>query len=527
MKTCIYARKSTNKLGQKETIDNQISICKYKAKEYKLDIVDIKTDQGTGTDDISRPEVKRLIADAIEQKYQCVIMKGISRFYRDTEKGLALIKLLDRHKIRVITIEENFDSLDQRTGTGKIDLSRITMYLMFAEMESKKTADRVKFQQMEKARKGLWNNAANPPFGYNYNSETKKLEINLANAEVIKLIYNSYEDGMGVRRIAQFLNGVNDGEIIYPSSNGKWSIDTIAYVLNNRSYVGDVVYNMRSKTENIYKKNQKIKPTNRDSWVGNSTNKVDDWIIVEDAHEPIINRDQFIRVQKLLEIKSNNKGIRRDFALFAGLLKCDYCGKGMTLKKRKWNKETPQKEFYYCVQYAKYGKQFCRNHRIAADELEDIILTDLLSFHKNKEALEKLIRSNIINNSKNNANQKKERTKIEQAIRLVSEKMDKLLVKNIDGDISDQQFKTMNTKYSDELDMLTNSLEKYDIDETEEKTQEDYIHEWAKELEELTDYLNMDKEKKRSKLIKFIDKITIKETDNGKAGLEVQYRFNI
>jgi site-specific DNA recombinase len=90
MKTAIYARKSTKKLGQKETIENQIKICKRYAQDNGLEIVDIKTDQGTATDDLHRPEVKELITDAVNGKYECVIMKGISRLYRDTEKGLRI-----------------------------------------------------------------------------------------------------------------------------------------------------------------------------------------------------------------------------------------------------------------------------------------------------------------------------------------------------------------------------------------------------------------------------------------------------
>lgn len=175
MKTAIYCRKSTSKLGQKETIENQIKICKRYANEHGLEIVEIKKDTGTGTDSLNRPEVHELINDAVNGKFECVIMKGISRLYRDTEKGLALIKKLDRSGVRVITVEEMFDSEEQRTSTGKLDLSRITMYLMFSEMESKKLADRVKYTQLEKAHAGEWNQASSIPFGYVYNHITKKI----------------------------------------------------------------------------------------------------------------------------------------------------------------------------------------------------------------------------------------------------------------------------------------------------------------------------------------------------------------
>ena len=128
MKTVIYARKSTFKSGQADTINNQIKICKRRAKELGLTIVDVKTDTGTGTNDKNRDEIKELISEALEGKYECVIMKGISRFYRDVEHGIGLIKKLDRSKIRVITLEESFDSLINRTGSGQLDTSMIAMY---------------------------------------------------------------------------------------------------------------------------------------------------------------------------------------------------------------------------------------------------------------------------------------------------------------------------------------------------------------------------------------------------------------
>lgn len=98
-------------------------------------------------------------------------MKGISRLYRNTLKGLELIEKLDMYGIRVITIEEMFDSNKSRYSHGALDVSKITMYLMFSEMESNKIGERVKLSHIEKAKMGMWNNQTSVPFGYRY---TKK-----------------------------------------------------------------------------------------------------------------------------------------------------------------------------------------------------------------------------------------------------------------------------------------------------------------------------------------------------------------
>ncbi|MBT2760011.1 recombinase family protein [Paenibacillus sp. ISL-20] len=527
MKACIYARKSTNKLGQNETIDNQIGICKFKAKEYGLDVVDIKTDTGTGTDDINRPEVKSLIQLAIEGKFQCVIMKGISRFYRDTEKGLGLIKTLDRNGIRVITIEEGFDSKEQRTGTGKLDLSRITMYLMFAEMESKKTADRVKFQQMEKARKGQWNNASKPPFGYRYNSETKKLEVDLVESEIVRLIFNLYEEGYGIRSLTNYLEGENNQHKKYKSPNDRWTIDLVAYILKNRSYVGDVVYNQRSRTENVYKRNHKLKGVDRDVWVGNTKNNKEEWVVSKNAHEAIITREQFKRVETIQKIKSKNKGIRREFSLFAGIAKCGICKSGLSLKKNKINKHKSRKSYYYCVKYIKYGKSMCGNHRIEESVLEQTVISHMLSLINDEKVLNEFMDKHKNALTENNSSKMNERTKIESSINSVTNKMDMLLEKNMTGAISDLQFKSMNLKYSNELESLTNQLEELvkDIVQDQPQTEQSLEEHLMFIKSKVTDYWNMDKEAKRAFILQTISEVVLHDDDVLK--VDIEYHFGL
>ncbi|WP_179281011.1 recombinase family protein [Paenibacillus sp. XY044] len=529
MKTCIYARKSTNNLGQKETLQNQIDLCKYKSKEFGLEIVDIKTDTGTGTDDNNRPEVKELIDDAINGKYQCVIMKGISRFYRDTEKGLALIKLLDRYGIRVITIEENFDSREQRTGTGKLDTSRITMYLMFAEMESKKTADRVKFQQMESARKGVWTHGK-PPFGYRRNDDSKKLEIVEHEAEVIRYIFELYSQGYGVRTITLILNGENNEKKVYLAPVNTWKHDTVTYALNNRTYAGDIIYNQRSSRENLFKKNHKLKMDKRDSWKGLTKNKKQDWVIADDAHPAIIDRELYDSVQRMLKTKSSNRGIKRNFSLFAGIGKCGVCGSGLTLKKMKINKKAPRQSYYYCVKYTKYGKNFCSNHRIEEGQLEKVVLENLKSLHSNPDILKQFMEDKYSKIEDRLKNKKNDQEKIRLRITELTKKVDLLLEKNLNGDITDLQFNKMNQKYSVELDELTSKLEKTVVvneSEGKENSKNENFLRAKKALEKVTDYDKMDKEEKRVLLIDLVKSVTLISEDTESIKIDIEYNFEL
>lgn len=521
MKTAIYARKSTSKLGQKETIDNQIKICKRRAKELGLEIVDIKTDTGTGSDDLSRPEVKELIADAVSGKYDCVIMKGISRLYRDTEKGLGLIKRLDRSDIRVITVEENFDSHEHRTG-GSIDTSRITMYLMFAEMEVKKLSERVKHTQVEKAHAGEWNQANNAPIGYKYNPDTKKLAIDYSTMPIVKLIFNLYLDGLGMKSIAHYLNGDNPEGRVYPSPKSKrWNEHTVGYVLKNQAYCGDVVYNKRSKKARPYKNPEMLGKTDEDVYVGNDYNTKDKWIITENAHESIIDRETFEKVQTMIGTKAARKGIKNNISLLAGILKCGKCESGMTFKRGRKNDKgwIVTKDNYYCLNYIRYGKNFCTSHHVGADEIEKKILEFIRTTISGMLDKNKIMSSTT---KKPNPISKIQRdiTKIEKSIEMVTKKMDTILEKNIEGNMSDAQYNVMNEKYSAELTLLTDQLATLKIKEVNSTEDNDNNDRLDKIYDELLDFENFSKEKQRYLLLDLIESATI---NDGKLVIKTKY----
>lgn len=523
MKTCIYARKSTLKIGQQNTIDNQIKICRRKAEELELDIVNIKTDAATGTDDNNRPEVRELIRDAVKGNYDCVIMKGISRLYRKTSKGLELIERLDQNGIRVITVEEHFDSQasENRTGTGKLDLSRLTMYLMFAEMESKKLGDRIKFTQIEKAHAGEWNQASSVPFGYKYNPDTKKLEIEYSNAEIIKLIFKLYVNGTGMKSIAHYLNGDNDEKLKYPSPKGKkWSEFTIGFLLKNQVYCGDIVYNKRSKTERPYKQPENIGKSEDDIYVGNDYNQKEEWIITESAHEAIIDRETFDQAQQIMGTKAKRKGIRNNISLLAGVGKCGKCGSGLTFKRGRKNHlgHIVTKDNYYCMNYIRYGKQFCNSHHAGAEELENLVMDELL-----EEIMKRINASKVksgISTVKKENNTEKDIKKVEKNIATLVHKMDTLLEKNIDGKITDTQYVMFNNKYSNELDVLTKQLERLKINLSNNSDNENQKEKLSKLYKKALNIKDYPIEQQRYIILDLINKV---ELIDGEVSIEFNF----
>lgn len=128
----------------------------------------------------------------------------------------------------------------------------------------------------------------------------------------------------------------------------------INVILKNRVYTGDLIQE-KKKVENY--RSQKHINVNRE-----------EWIITENHHDPIISKEKFDEVQKILNKNKsarNNKG--KD--LFYSFLKCADCGSSFTLRKVK------NYEYYHCTSYVRNGA--CTSHSIRKDKLDEIVLEEL------------------------------------------------------------------------------------------------------------------------------------------------------
>jgi site-specific DNA recombinase len=103
-----------------------------------------------------------------------VLFKGISRFACDTVDALLMLRTLTACVVRVISMEENFDS--RRDSAEFI----FTIHSALAQAESEKTAIRVRVGASQKAKWGKWN--GQPPDGYILNPNTKHLKIDESTA---------------------------------------------------------------------------------------------------------------------------------------------------------------------------------------------------------------------------------------------------------------------------------------------------------------------------------------------------------
>ncbi|QJT70474.1 hypothetical protein [Microcystis phage MaeS] len=385
----IYARASTDKQG--DTVEHQVQMIKeyvkrindsIKETEDKITIDDkfIYIDEGESgfkTTLLQRDEMRKLMSDIDNKLVDVVFFKGISRFARDAEESFRAARKFKEKNIRVISLEENYDSLHS-------DPMMFQFYSIMAEQESRKTSIRVSLGNKQKARNGLFVGSVTP-YGYSRVKDIKddKLRKEVLSqgrheqslwpdkfeSEIVKFIFEKViSENLGRKKIAMLLNqkGIRTRDGNRPDEM------FIKRILENEVYTGDIIY---GKTRYEYIEDEK---TNRKVQKTIDISK-DEWIISRNSHPAIIERGEFMEAHRILHKRSGkHKGRRFNNARhpLTGILKCGKCGAPMICQKRSNKRSDGTKieyRYYVCSTYHRQGRDVCAQANINADSLEEHI----------------------------------------------------------------------------------------------------------------------------------------------------------
>jgi len=179
-------------------------------------------------------------------------------------------------------------------------------------------------------------------------------------APVVRSIFETYEKGTGLNLIVQQLSAQK-----IPAPRGPhWSKTMVHYLLRNRAYIGERIYNRRSYK--AYRRGEKA----------SLANPTEDWVVKENAHRPIIERELFERVQGIMKSKVITMGrtFHRPY-LLTGIARCANCGYRMIGQPSHGNGH--KYLMYTCSGYLRIGKSVCRSVHILTDALEGEILRSI------------------------------------------------------------------------------------------------------------------------------------------------------
>ncbi|MFI3260352.1 MAG: recombinase family protein [bacterium] len=356
------SREDDIKYDESQSITNQRIILEdyIKDKDYKL--VDIYVDDGYSGTNFDRPAFSKMIKDIENKKINTIITKDLSRLGRDhIETGYYIEKYFPLNKVRYIAINDNYDS--EKVGSNDMNAFKFILNDYYA----KDISNKVKLTINSKKKNGEFLGAT-PPYGYKFKSKTnkKKLIVDEVSSKVVKRMFTLYASGKSLDYIAKkFTKEKIEIPSIYKKLNrglkssayGVWQTRTIGEMLNNPTYIGNLTQGRRRKVSYKVKKVVRV-PKN-------------EWIIAENTHEPIIDKDTFEKVQNILKV---NKGRvqSENNVLLKGFIKCKECGHTIGIN------SVYKKNYCFCNYYKKYSKlNLCTPHSMPYSKLESMILKEI------------------------------------------------------------------------------------------------------------------------------------------------------
>ena len=222
-----YARVSTGHEEQLSALDNQIDwYYDFISQHKEWELVDRYIDEGiTGTSDKKRKEFKRMISDGLERKeFDLIITREVSRFARNTVDTLQWTRKLKAAGIGVYFVSDNIDTSDD-SSDGEL---RLSIMATLAQDESRKTSNRVRAGLKVTRDNGMILGTGNV-LGYDRVGRNQFV-INPEQAETVKMIFESYLEGNGVKRIKNILE-INHRKTA--TGKERWQVSSIARALSN------------------------------------------------------------------------------------------------------------------------------------------------------------------------------------------------------------------------------------------------------------------------------------------------------
>ncbi|MFI3174583.1 MAG: recombinase family protein [Bacillota bacterium] len=372
-RTAIYARLSVEK-NDRDTIDNQIAYCKdFIDNHLELSLTDVYADHGVTGTTFNRAEMNRLLADIKNQRINCLVVKDLSRFGRDyIETGIYLERIFPNLNIRFIAINENFDNYSENTSNEAL---MIPLQNMINALYAKDISRKICSTLQTNMRTGTFK-PSSLPYGYQLN-ESRAMIIDEAVAPFIRLMFAWKLNGISSTAIVHRLNAMH-----IPTPMGQktgnssaWARGSLEKIFVNPCYVGDTILGKHRTA--FYRGEARHKIENKD-----------EWFVFPDTHEPIISRENFTKVQELLqhstaewnEKKAKTESIRGTFVdLFHDKIFCGDCQQKLYFTKKKMDYKGYETEknlwyaHYICSAYAK-SRENCHAHYIRQDVLNEHVL---------------------------------------------------------------------------------------------------------------------------------------------------------
>lgn len=335
----IYARYSSH--NQREaSLEQQIGECQKYAERNGLTVLEIYRDAAISGRTDDRPAFKRMMADAKNEKFDYIICWKSNRIGRNMTQAMANMAKLAEYGVECLYTEEDFDN----TASGRFALRNM---MNVNEFYSEAMAEDITRGLMDNAQKCMVNGRV--AFGYKKGPDGR-YAIDEPAAAIVREIYDKFRNGWIIADIMADLNHRG----IRTRDGNEWRFQSFDKLLQNEQYIG------------VYKYAD---------------------VRIENGIPPIIEREQFEEVQKLLANKKRPRGRKRNDAdyILTGKCFCGMCGAPMTGVSGTSRNGT--KHFYYVCNNRHY-EHTCNKKNIPKDDLEYSVAAEIQEDLQNEELIE-------------------------------------------------------------------------------------------------------------------------------------------
>lgn len=463
----LYLRLSVIDNGKEESdsIENQEKIIReYLKQKPDINIQKVYIENGfTGTS-FDRPVFNKLMEEIETGSINCIVVKDLSRFGRHALDATDYItNIFPEHDVRFVSVRDNYDSAYDDEGKSQ-------MYVMIDnfinELYAKDISRRVCSVMRAKRKKGEYVGGY-APYGYKKSEEDKhKLVIDEEAALVVRQIYEWRALGQGYSEIYNKLNQMHIPSPsyyrylkgIYTNKNRSgrpypWSRHMIMIILSNQTYTGDLV---QGKQQASYYQNKRLAPVNRDKWV-----------ISKDAHEAVVSRELFEKVQRINEKRAETA--KKNFGkynlpkvenIYSGKIFCADCGYAMKLVRSLSTKKDKAYYHYKCANYVVHGKEYCTPKKFSKTDLDKAVLEAInlqaTLFAEKADELKQIAESSHIKKQEHERNQY--RKELEQKIERMRKNLAGLYDDYKENLLTQTEYVEMKEEYIDKIDVLQQEI---------------------------------------------------------------------
>ena len=526
--TALYLRLSRDdeNYGDSVSIETQRTILRQFVQDNGFHVVEEYVDDGWSGTNFDRPAFKRMIEDVESGMINCIITKDLSRFGREhVMMGYYLEFYFVEKNVRYIAVSDGED-----TEKGLSDF--VPFKNLFNEWYAKDTSRKIKASMNAKFKAGE-RTCAYAPIGYKKHPEIKnKLAIDEETRWIVEKIYEYALLGHGSWKIMKmlteekvptpgYLNYKRDGSFsnIYAGASEEkayaWTAAQIKSILKDETYIGNTIH--YKQTNVSYKNKHRIRKDK------------DEWMRIENTHEPIISKEDFETVQQMIDVRRRRQKQDKDTQIFAGLLKCADCGWSMGYSINNSAKEPYH--YFKCSRYSSMGKDHCSNHYIRYDTLSAYVLSRLRYWSSQAQTdedklIKKLMAASDKETGKMRNKQENDLKRMQKRKKELDGLFSRLYEDYVSEKITEYNFNMLSVKYQKEQAELEEKITALSEEINTVKENESNVGKWLELVKQYSDISELTAPLLNALIEKILIHQAVKKEDGTiEQEVEIYYRF--